>query len=87
MMSFKLTADDIGLPEFLKADLDSRKYPRREGKFAAERYGELAIARIKDALRTEWITPRGIQLAEEDAVMFAKLAFHGWRAYRVMFGE
>lgn len=89
MISLRLTADELGLPEFLAADMDARKYPRpHEGYFAAQRYGTLCAARIADAVyRGPWITPDGTACAIDDAVMFAKFAFHGWRAYRMMVGE
>lgn len=84
----RFTADELGLAEFEKADLDRRKYRRsHEALFAAQRFGTLAIARMQDGLDARWITPYGISQADEDAVMFARLAFHGWRAYRMMVGE
>lgn len=87
MITLRLTADELGMREYLQADTDRRKYRyAREAKLAAARYGALCAQRILDT-SYDWITESGRDLAQEDAVMFAKLAFHGWRAYRMMVGE
>jgi hypothetical protein len=59
-----------------------------ECETAARYFGTLAAAHmlvIRDYGHGthEWITPRGLDWSEEDAVMFAKLAYRGWKELQV----
>jgi hypothetical protein len=70
-----------------KWELDRRKYRTPyERKRVAERFGSLACAYmllIKDNIAGLWeirLPEAGLDRAEADAILFARLAYRGWRA-------
>ena len=89
----KFTVEEIGPAEFKKAENDrawfrstpsaARSYARERGALCRE---QMIYATSPDALGNEH-TDESFNRFRRDAAMFARMAFRGWRAYRLMVGE
>ena len=88
-----LTVEEIGAEQFTKAQNDrarfrgspvlARGYAAERGTLAAVQMGLLKLSRDIAGEYTEADRLRFSQ----DAAMYARMAFRGWRAYRLMKGE
>ena len=74
-----------------KWEIDQRKYRTAlERKHAAERFGAMAVGHmllIRDNAQGNWpmeLPQLAIDRAEEDAIMFARMAYRGWRALQMV---
>lgn len=89
----KLTVAEIGVDEYKKAERDrawfrstpaaAKGYARERGNYCRE---QMMYATLPDALGNLQRDAHFYRF-QQDAVMFARNAFRGWRAYRLMVGE
>lgn len=89
----RLTVAEIGVNEYKKAERDrawfrcvptaARGHARDRGALAVE---QMHYAITPDALGNVQPDRHFIRF-QQDAMMFARMAFRGWRAYRLMVGE
>lgn len=89
----KFTLDELGPVEFKKAETDrawfrstpaaARGYARERGSYCRE---QMLYATEPDALGNAR-KDADFHRFQQDAMMFARMAFRGWRAYRLMVGE
>ena len=87
-----LTLDEIGAEQYAKAHNDKMRFrgaPGSARQYAVDR-GRIAVSHL-DALTRSLADSTYSEDARNrfclDAEMFARHAFRGWRAYRIMKGE
>ena len=84
-----LTMAEVGTLEWEKAHADRARFrgiPTMARGYARDR-GTLAVAKLvalREALAADAISEVGRTHLATDAEMFARMAFKGWRAYRLM---
>lgn len=93
----KLTVAEIGHAEFDKAwhdkawfrgiALSAKIHAAERGNFCVEQIRNLQSALAADPDSTDYRAPHHLDRFERDAIMCARMAYKGWRAYRVMVGE
>jgi len=88
----KLTLDEIGDDQWAKAHSDRARFrgsPAIARGYAAER-GGIAVLHLQSLQRAvtsgDYSETARLHFAA-DAELFARMAFKGWRAYRLMKGE
>jgi hypothetical protein len=89
----KFTIEEIGELEYKKSENDrawfkgvptaARAYARNRGAMCCE---QLIAATSPNALG-DLYPDHHFARFQRDAMMFARMAFRGWRAYRLMVGE
>lgn len=89
----KLTVAEIGVDQYKKAEHDrawfrstptaAKGYARERGAFCRE---QMLYATEPNALGDR-VKEHHFHRFQQDAMMFARMAFRGWRAYRLMVGE
>ena len=89
----RLTLSEMGIDQARKTDCRRYRGPLA-ARIEAGYFGGLAVAHIESLKRSlmpthglAWYSEAARDLFVEDAVMFARMAVRGWRAYRVMEGE
>lgn len=89
----KLTKDELGPVQYRKAEVDRSRFrstPSLAKAYAANRGAscreEITAAVEPDALGNPQ-SDKNFDRFQRDAMMFARMAFRGWRGYRFMVGE
>lgn len=88
-----LTREELGDEQYRKAEIDRSKFrstPSLAKAYAANR-GSSCREQITSAVEPNALGNRIEDIhfyrLQRDAMMFARMAFRGWRAYRFMVGE
>lgn len=87
-----LTKDEIGADQYEKAHNDRARFrgsPVIARAYAAER-GSIAVTHMQSldrAVKEGDRSHAAMAAFAQDAAMFARMAFRGWRAYRLLKGE